>query len=121
MCDRFFRNHVAVYPNPFAKCDQVRRREQASAISLGPANRIDHGANGALAVCACHMNDLEGTGATTFVEQPLDVFQAELDPEALQAVKPGQRFMVRQGTPHRSLPCSATACQERPPMFTARQ
>jgi hypothetical protein len=31
---------------------------------------------------------------TTFVEQTLDVFQAELDSEALKAVKPDQRFTV---------------------------
>ena len=53
------------------------------------------------------MNDLECRGfrggerrafdtnaATTFVEQTLDVFQAEFDSEALKAVKPDQRFTV---------------------------
>ncbi len=35
--------------------------------------------------------------ATTFVEQTLDVFQAELDSEALKAVEPDQRFTVIDG------------------------
>src|SRR5207237_6353849 len=108
MCDRIFRNHVAVYPNAFAKRDQVRRREQSGAISLCATNRIDHGTNGALTIGSSDVNDLARNGGFGVaeadlkiappgksVEQALDVFQAELDPEALQAVKPGERFMVR--------------------------
>jgi hypothetical protein len=31
---------------------------------------------------------------TEFFEQTLDVFQAELDPETLEAVEPGKRFLI---------------------------
>src|SRR6266498_5108437 len=101
MCDRVFRNHFSVNPNAFAKRDEVRGCEQAGTISLCVANRIDHGANRAFAIRSRDVNDLECRGAcakrrafdtnaaTTFVEQTLDVFQAELDSEALKAVEPG--------------------------------
>ena len=73
MCDRIFRNRVTVYPNAFAKRDQVRRREQASAISLSPANRIDHGTNGALAVCSSDVNDLPRNGGFGVAEGDLEI------------------------------------------------
>src|SRR4030095_15920425 len=99
--DRVFRNHIAVHTNAFAKRNEVRGRKQTGAISLCTADRIDHGANGAFAVCARDVNDLAKdfwrgacTPQTEFVKQTLDVFQAELDPEALEAVKPGERFLV---------------------------
>src|SRR6266496_2708058 len=101
MCDRIFRNHLAIRTNTFAKRDKVRGREQAGAISLCPADRINHGANRAFAVRSRDVNDLkcisarrverrafDTNAATTFVEQTLDVFQAELDSEALKAVEP---------------------------------
>src|SRR5205807_2051603 len=103
-----FRNHLAIHADAFAKRDKVRGREQAGAISLCPADRIDHGANRAFAVRSRDVNDLECTSArcvgrrafaaanaaTTFVEQSLDVFQAELYPEALKAVEPGKRLTI---------------------------
>ena len=55
--DRAFRNHFAVDANTFAKGDEVRGDKQAAAMTLGARDRIDHGANGAFAVCAGDMND----------------------------------------------------------------
>src|SRR6266404_1520955 len=100
ICNRVLGNHFAIYTNAFAKRDEVRGGEQAGAMSVGATDRIHHGANGALAVCAGDVNDFECRGAcakrrafdtnaaTTFVEQSPDVFQAELDAEALEAVEP---------------------------------
>src|SRR4030095_7507254 len=103
------RNHFSIYVNPFAKRDEVRGYEQASAIALRPTDGIDHGANGALAVCAGDVDDLECKGvrrgdrrafdtnaATTFVEQASDVFETQFDPEALETIQPGERLFVIQ-------------------------
>jgi len=100
-------NHFAINTNPFAESDEVRGCEEAGPISLRATDRIDHGANGAFTVCAGDVDHARcgdarrserrpfGTNATTtFVEQPLRVFQPELDPEALEAVKPGERLFV---------------------------
>src|SRR5260370_10275401 len=51
-------NNLALYAHPFAKGDEVRRYGQAGAIALRPTDGIDHGANGALAVCARDVDDL---------------------------------------------------------------
>src|SRR5436309_5825379 len=101
------RNHFAVNANPFTERDEVRGCEEAGAISLRATDRIDHGANGAFTVCAGDVNyarrgyarrserrAFDTTAATTFVEQPLRVFQPKLDTEALEAVEPGERLFV---------------------------
>src|SRR5262249_37696853 len=103
-----FRNHLSIYANPFTKRDEVRGDEQAGAIALRATDRINHGANGALAVCAGDVHDFEWKGdrrcqrrafaaanaATTFLKEAPGVFEAQLDPEALETVKPGQRLLV---------------------------
>ena len=98
MRDFVFGDHFAIYPNAFAKSDEVRGSEKTGAISSGAADRIDHRANRAFAVCA---GDMDDTGLAKidiqFAEQALNVFEPELDPEALRAVKPGQRFPVIHG------------------------
>ncbi len=55
-------NHFAVHANAFAERDEVRRREKAGAMSLRAADRIDHGANGAFAVCAGYVDDFPRKG-----------------------------------------------------------
>src|SRR6266487_631523 len=57
-----FGNHFAVHTNPLAECDEVRGCEEASAISLRATDRIDHGANGAFAVCAGDVDHLPTKG-----------------------------------------------------------
>src|SRR5512132_802172 len=52
------RNHLSIYADPFAKRDEVRGYEQARTIALRTTDGIDHGANGALAVCAGDVDDL---------------------------------------------------------------
>ncbi len=82
-------NHFTIHSNPFAKRDEVRGYEQAGAIPLRATDGIDHGADGALAVCARDVDDFGCRGvrrgerlafdtnaATTFVQQPADIFQA---------------------------------------------
>src|SRR5438874_7254127 len=103
--NRVLGNHFAVYSNPLSKRDEVRGSEEAGAISPRATDRIDHGANGAFAVGAGDVDDSKCRGATlgerrasavanaatTSVEQAPDVFQAKLNTEALEAVKPGER------------------------------
>src|SRR5436190_22513208 len=55
-------NHFAVHTNPLAECDEVRGCEKAGPISLRATDRIDHGANGAFAVCAGDVDDLPRKG-----------------------------------------------------------
>src|SRR5437762_2627191 len=109
--NRFLGNHFAIYTDPFAKRDEVRGGEEAGAIAPRATDRIDHGANGAFAVCACDVDDSKCRGAslgerrafdaanaaTTFVEQTPDVFQAKFDPKALKAIKPGERLPIVHG------------------------
>ena len=54
--DRLFGNHFAVDADSLAECDEVRGDEQAGAVPSGAGNRIDHGANRSLAVCAGNMD-----------------------------------------------------------------
>jgi hypothetical protein len=74
---------------------------------LRATDRIDHGANGAFAVCAGDVDNFGYSGArrgrrrafdinaaTTFVQQTPGIFQPEFDPEALEAVKPGERRLI---------------------------
>src|SRR5205814_1083406 len=91
--------------------DEVRGGEEAGAIAPRATDRIDHGANGAFAVCACDVDDSKYRGAslgerrafaaanaaTTVVEQTPDVFQAKFDPKALKAIKPGERLPIVHG------------------------
>ena len=55
--NRILGNHFAVHTNALAKRDKVRGSEETGAISLRATDRIDHGANGAFAVCAGDMDD----------------------------------------------------------------
>ena len=43
---------------------------------------------------ACQGRTSDSNAASTFVEQTLDVFQAELDSEALEAVEPTERVTI---------------------------
>ena len=52
-----FRNHFAVYPNPFAKGDEVRGGEKTGAMTGGATDGIDHSADGALPIGAGDVND----------------------------------------------------------------
>src|SRR5207249_10421948 len=105
--NRVLGNHFAVYSNPLSKRDEVRGSEEAGAIPLRATDGIDHGTDGAFASGACDVDDLacRGTrrgeprvfgtnGSTTFVEQAPDIFQPELDAEALEAVEPGARLLL---------------------------
>ena len=92
---RVLRNHLATQANAFTKSDEVRGGEQTGAIFLRATDRIDHGANRAFAVGAGDMNDARaGQIDMQLVDQPPDVFQSELDAEALKAVEPGERLPV---------------------------
>ena len=93
--DFIFRNHFAVYADSFAKRDQMRGDEEAGPVFLGATDRIDHGADRALAVGAGDVNhprvrkiDIQ------LANQPLDIFEAEFNAEALKAVEPGERLSV---------------------------
>src|SRR5438128_1921192 len=89
-------NHFASYTNALPERHEVRGDEQASAISLRATDRIDHGANGAFAVCSGHVNDASSAKIhMQLCKKSPDVFQAKLDAEALKAVEPGERLFVR--------------------------
>ena len=55
--DRVFGNHFAIDANAFAKGDEVRGGEEAGAITLRAADRIDHRADGTFAVRAGDVDD----------------------------------------------------------------
>ena len=55
--DTIFGNHFAVYPNPFAKGDEVRGGKQTGAITGGATDCVDHSADGTLPVRAGDVND----------------------------------------------------------------
>src|SRR5438552_13945691 len=108
-CGRIFRNHFAIDTNAFAEGDKVRGDEETRAITLRAADGIDHRANGAFAVRPGDMDDASSKslrrgaehstrGARApqakFVEQTPNVLQAELDPEALEAIEPGERLSI---------------------------
>src|SRR5436853_6510214 len=97
-------NHFTIYANPFAESHEVRGYEQTGAIALRATDGIDHGANGTLTVGASDVDDFKCRGArrgdrrafdtnapTTFIEQALDIFQAQLNAEELQTIQPGER------------------------------
>jgi len=93
--NRVLGNHFAIYANPLSKSYQVRGCEEAGAMSLRATDRIDHGANGAFAVCSGHVNDASSAKIhMQFGKESPDVFQAKLDTEALEAVEPGERLFV---------------------------
>src|SRR5215813_10137536 len=56
--DRLIRDHLAVHTNAFPERDEVRGGEQAGAISSSATDRVNHGADGAFAICASDVNDL---------------------------------------------------------------
>src|SRR6266566_6375127 len=96
-------NHFTIYANPFAERDEVRGYEQTGAITLRATDGIDHGANGALTVRAGDVDDLNRSvrGACApqalqaeLVEQTLDIFQPQLNAEALQTIQPRERLFV---------------------------
>src|SRR5438477_6534651 len=92
---RLFRNHLATYANALTESDEVRGCEQTGAIFLRATDRVDHGADRAFAIGAGDMNDARaGQVDMQLVDQPPDVFQSELDAEALKAVEPGERLPV---------------------------
>ena len=89
------RNHLATHANALTESDEVRGGKKTGAIFLRAADRIDHRANGAFAVGAGDMNDARaGQIDMQLVDQSPDVFQSELDAEALKAVEPGERLPV---------------------------
>ena len=105
-------NHFAIYANPLSERDQVRGCEEAGAMSLRATDRIDHGANGAFAVCSGHVNDASSAKIhMQLCKESPDVFQAKLDAEALKAVKPGERLFVSQRWLRHPLLRFARACQ----------
>jgi hypothetical protein len=62
---------------------------------LGATNGIDHGANGTFSICAGDMDDLALTKSDIqFRDESPDVFQAKLNPEALETVEPRKRLFV---------------------------
>src|SRR5438445_6384484 len=114
--DRSFRHHFAIHAHSFPKGNGVSGGEESGAITLRAADRIDHRADGAFAVCARDMDHTQGRasfrrgarnstrGARTragrlcaprteieLSDESTDVLQSELDPEALKAVEPGER------------------------------
>ena len=96
--NRVLGNHFAIHTNAFSKSDEVRGREQAAAISLYAQDRIDHRANGAFAIGTGDVNDCAAAKIETQRgEKSFNIFQAELDPEALEAIKPGERLAVVHG------------------------
>jgi hypothetical protein len=93
--DFIFRNHFAAYADALAERDQVRGGEESGPIVLGTADRIDHRADGAFAVSARDVNDARIAKIGMQVgDQSPNIFQPELDPEALKAVEPGERLGV---------------------------
>ncbi len=73
----------------------MRGRKKPSPIFLRATDRIDHRADGAFAICARDVDDTRIVKIDVQLgDQPLDVFQAELDPEALKAVEPGERLFI---------------------------
>src|SRR4030095_6082027 len=102
---RLFGNHFAVYANALTERDKVRGCEQAGRISLCATDRIDHGANGAFAVCAGDVNDFAVAKIDAQLsDESLDIFQAQFDPEALEAVEPCERVFICQGRPRHFRP-----------------
>jgi hypothetical protein len=107
------RNHLAIYANSFAKRDEMRGYEEAGAIALRATYGVEHGAHRPFAVCAGDVDDLRCSGAcakrrafdtsaaTICVEQAPYVFQAQLNAEALKAVKPGERLLIIRTRPRR--------------------
>src|SRR5262249_39197915 len=87
----------------------VRGDKEAGAISLRATDGIDHSANGPLTVCAGDVDDFgcrkarcgerrafDTNAATTFADQPPNVFETKFNPKTLEAVKPGERLLVIQ-------------------------
>src|SRR5436305_5914698 len=100
--NRFLRDHFAVHADTFTKRDEVRGCEQAGAIFSCPEDRIDHRANRTFAVRSSNVNDPAVAKLDLKRgDEPLDIFQAELDPEALEAIQPDESLLVgresRQG------------------------
>src|ERR1700730_3773966 len=93
------RNHFAIHLNSFAESDEVRGGKQAGGIFCRTTDRIDHCADGAFAVCARDVYDPRFTGIDLQLgDQSPNVIQAELDPEALKAVEPGERLFILHDT-----------------------
>jgi hypothetical protein len=89
------RDHFAVHPNALAVGDEVGGDEKTGAVVRRAANGIDHGADRAFAVGAGHVDDsLIFSRNVQVAEQALDIFEPELDPEALGSVKPGERLVI---------------------------
>ncbi len=92
----FFRNHLAVHANAFAKRDKVRGGEETGAVTLCATDGIDHRADRAFAVRASNMNDARvSLRKSQCAQQFLDVLQSQLDPETLGGIKPGECLFVR--------------------------
>ena len=83
----------------------MRGYEQTRAIFLGAQDRIDHCADGAFAIRSSNVNDPAVAKLDLKRgDEPLDIFQAELDPEALEAIQPGERPFVGRESRHGGLP-----------------
>ena len=98
-CNFVFGNHLAVDTDSFAKSDKVRGDKKTGPIFLGATDRIDHRADRPLAVGAGHVNNARAAKIDMRLSnQTPNIFQPEFDPEALKAVKPGERLSVLHGT-----------------------
>jgi hypothetical protein len=103
-CDFVFRNHFAIHANAFAESDKVRGGEETSLKISRATNGIDHRTNRSFSVCAGDVNNTRVAETDIQLgDQPPDILQPEFDPEALKAVKPGERlFVIDRGVSRRA-------------------
>ena len=93
--DCWWRDHVVIDTDSLAKGDKVRGDEEAGAMSGRSRDGINHGADGAFAVCAGYMHDTDSRKLQVqLLDQSLHVLQPQLDAETLKPVKPGQRLFI---------------------------
>jgi hypothetical protein len=88
-------DHLAVDANALAIRDQVRGGEEARAVTLRAADRVDHRADGAFAVRASDVDDsLFFIRNVERSKQAPDALQPELNSEQLRAEQPRERLAV---------------------------
>ena len=87
-------DHALLITDALAKLDEVRRGEKADTGARRVQQAVDKGAHAAFAIGARHMDELlPRCRQLQLAQQPRRVFEPQLDPEQLGAVKPVQLYL----------------------------
>ena len=89
------RNQFPLDLDSLTEGDKVRRDEKPGPVVCRPTNGVGHCANRSFAVGPGNVDDARMAETDSDLgDEPPNVFQSELDSEALKPIEPGERLRV---------------------------